>query len=135
MSYRDRPEFCAPDDQRCEAIVRGTKQTYQHWRQVDHRCVRRAQQSRMGCAVCHIHARVKEVQFIAEAIMKLNGAIELSAQEVKELIANHMCNRFPGLLTIDTVAIQLSESGARLCLTDNKATTPPWDRRQTVVTG
>lgn len=64
MAYRDRPEFCAPDDQRCEALTKPVKDTYQVWRREPHQCVRRAVQSRAGRVVCHLHARMENVKFI-----------------------------------------------------------------------
>jgi len=65
MAYKDVPEFCAPQDQRCEAMTRGVEgYTFQTWRKHPHQCVRRANQSREGHAVCHIHARAKTVSYV-----------------------------------------------------------------------
>ena len=47
VSRHDRPEYIAPDDIRCEALVKG------------HRCPRRANQSREGRSVCWQHGAMK----------------------------------------------------------------------------
>lgn len=61
------PEGCAPDDQRCEALVRATgSQCYYEWTKHDRRCSRRANQCREGIAVCYIHARSAKLErFVA----------------------------------------------------------------------
>lgn len=60
MRY-DRAEYVAPDDQRCEALVRGHPSWTFDWQRVDHRCPKRANQGRAGRIVCHIHARSKQI--------------------------------------------------------------------------
>lgn len=62
MSYAKGPESCAPDDQRCEALVQG-KKGWPDWAQKDHRCTRRAQASRAGHVVCWTHNKKAEVEF------------------------------------------------------------------------
>lgn len=61
MSYHSRPEFVAPTDQRCEALVKGRLSFHYEWMRVDHQCPRRANQMRGTLSVCHIHARAKRV--------------------------------------------------------------------------
>jgi hypothetical protein len=64
MAYRDMPDLAIPpDDQRCEAMTKGARDTYQVWRQAPHRCVRRAVQGRDGRSVCACHASVKRVTY------------------------------------------------------------------------
>lgn len=61
MSYHHRPEFTAPDEQRCEALVRGKKSNPYMWMKIDHRCPKTANQMRGTLSVCHVHAKTKEV--------------------------------------------------------------------------
>lgn len=61
MSNHDHPEGCAPDDQRCESLVKGTP-GYYRWTNFDRRCSRRANQSRDGFPVCYIHAKTDAVE-------------------------------------------------------------------------
>lgn len=64
MSQHSGPHFqVAPDDQRCEAIVKGKKSHHWEWQRVDRRCPLRANQGRAGHLVCHVHAKTKEVEF------------------------------------------------------------------------
>jgi hypothetical protein len=57
------PDFeVPPDDQRCEALIRGKTKSAAlgwQWMMVDHRCPRRANQTRMGRSVCWQHGAVK----------------------------------------------------------------------------
>lgn len=62
MTYRDRPEFEAPADIRCDALVLG-KPGWPDWAQHNHRCPRRATQSRAGRAVCWQHGALKEINW------------------------------------------------------------------------
>ncbi len=59
--WHSGPEFTAPDDQRCEALVPGHPSWYQEYTRHNHRCHKTAQQSRGGMVVCHVHARAREV--------------------------------------------------------------------------
>lgn len=64
MSNHHGPEGVAPDDERCEALAKGTgSQTYWEWTRYDHRCPRPANQTRQGRAVCYVHAQVKDLTF------------------------------------------------------------------------
>jgi hypothetical protein len=63
MSRHDGPDFFVPDDERCEAIVKGMPSYSYEWMRHDHRCPRKANQSRGPYTVCHIHARAKQVRF------------------------------------------------------------------------
>lgn len=63
MSYHSRPEFTAPQGQRCECLVRGRLSHYYQWQRVDHQCPKRANQMRhRDLAVCHVHARAKKIE-------------------------------------------------------------------------
>lgn len=62
MSNHYGPEGLAPDEVRCEALVRGHKGWNWQWCKVDHRCPKRANQMRGAFSVCHIHARAKKVE-------------------------------------------------------------------------
>lgn len=61
MSYHAGPEFTAPDEYRCEALVKGRPSNYYRWTQVDHRCPKTANQMRGSMAVCHVHAQTKGI--------------------------------------------------------------------------
>lgn len=62
MSNHFGPEGCAPDELRCEALVKGSnKNVYFEWTRYDRRCSRKANQSRAGLAVCYVHAKVSNV--------------------------------------------------------------------------
>lgn len=62
MSNHYAPEGVAPDELRCEALVRAKQGTfYREWERHDRRCPRRANQTRNGFAVCYIHALTKSV--------------------------------------------------------------------------
>lgn len=62
------PEYTAPDDQRCEALVKGHLNYSFAWMRKDHRCPKGAQQTRVTSqsskiiAVCHVHARANAVE-------------------------------------------------------------------------
>ena len=61
MSNQAGPENVAPDNQRCNALVKGTgKKRYFEWTRYDRRCSRKANQARDGVAVCYLHAQVKD---------------------------------------------------------------------------
>lgn len=62
MSGHIGPEYTAPSSQRCEALVKGKPSWHWEWVKVDHRCPKTANQMRAGIAVCHIHARAKQVK-------------------------------------------------------------------------
>lgn len=69
MSRHSGPHFTVPpDDQRCEAMVRGIPSYNFEWQRLDHRCPRRANQTRglpfsvETIAVCHAHARSKTIE-------------------------------------------------------------------------
>lgn len=59
MSFHSGPEGQAPDDQRCEALVKGHPSWFYEWANADHRCPKRANQMRGDHAVCHLHAKAK----------------------------------------------------------------------------
>jgi len=59
MTNHKGPESIAPDDQRCEALVKGHLNYNFQWMRFDHRCPKRANQMREGIAVCHLHAKAK----------------------------------------------------------------------------
>jgi hypothetical protein len=62
VSRHSGPDFTVPpDDQRCEALVKGKSAPYFEWQREDHRCPRRAVQCRGPIAVCPGHARAKFV--------------------------------------------------------------------------
>ncbi len=67
MSNHFGPEGTAPDELRCEALVRGTgRALYWEWTRHDRRCARKANQCRQGISVCYIHAKTPTlVRFIA----------------------------------------------------------------------
>lgn len=63
MSNHHGPENGAPDEQRCEAMVRGTGNArYFLWTRYDRRCSKRVNQSRDGLAVCHVHAKIETLE-------------------------------------------------------------------------
>lgn len=63
MSFRDFPDpEIPPTELRCEAMTKATP-TYQDWRRLPHRCIRRSTQSRAGHAVCALHARLDYVSY------------------------------------------------------------------------
>lgn len=63
MTIHSGPHFnVPPDDQRCEALVKGQPSYVFEWMKHDHRCPRRANQMRGTIAVCHQHARARNVQ-------------------------------------------------------------------------
>lgn len=64
MSRHSGPEYTAPDDIRCEAIVKGHPSYHWEWVRKDHRCPKKANQMRAGYAVCYQHATVKNVEYI-----------------------------------------------------------------------
>lgn len=66
MSNHDHPECCPPDDQRCDAFVKGAEKPYYRWMGHDRRCPRKAVQTREGAAVCHVHDRVKTLKLWSE---------------------------------------------------------------------
>lgn len=61
MTRHSGPEGVAPDDERCEALVKGHLGWNFEWMRHDHRCPRRANQMRGLISVCHVHARAKRV--------------------------------------------------------------------------
>lgn len=65
MSRHSGPDLTVPpDNQRCEALVKGKKSMYSYdWQREDHRCPRPSNQGRDGRMVCHIHGRSKKVVF------------------------------------------------------------------------
>lgn len=65
MTYQHRPEYTAPDDQRCEALVTGQPSYNFEWMRHDHRCPRKANQMRGQMAVCYQHARSKNLKRFA----------------------------------------------------------------------
>ena len=62
MSNHRGPEGTAPDDVRCEALVKARSGYFYEWTKRDHRCPRRANQMRGQIAVCHAHARSKAIE-------------------------------------------------------------------------
>lgn len=61
MSYHSRPEYIAPQDQRCGALVSGHKSWAYDWAKIDHQCPKTANQMRGPIPVCHIHAKARKV--------------------------------------------------------------------------
>lgn len=61
MSYHSGPEYVAPDDLRCMALVKGQPSWVFEWMKHDHRCPRKANQMRGQLAVCYQHAQAKVV--------------------------------------------------------------------------
>lgn len=61
MTNHYRAEYVAPDDQRCQALVKGQPSYVFAWMKVDHQCPKTANQMRGHIAVCHLHARAKNV--------------------------------------------------------------------------
>ncbi len=66
MSFDSGPEYTAPDEQRCDALVRGHPSWTFIWMRSDHRCPKTANQSRAGKSVCHAHARAKQVEWFSQ---------------------------------------------------------------------
>jgi hypothetical protein len=62
--YHSGPEYEAPDDIRCEALVKGHPSYVYEWQRRDHRCPRRANQMRGPRQVCFQHARMREVEYV-----------------------------------------------------------------------
>lgn len=62
MSRHDRPEFIAPDDQRCGATVKGHLGWHWEYTRHDHQCPKRANQMRGATPVCHLHAKAKRIE-------------------------------------------------------------------------
>ena len=64
MSRHSGPDFrVPPSDERCEAMVRGIPNYNFEWQRRDHRCPRRANQSRAGRSVCYQHGAAKKVRW------------------------------------------------------------------------
>jgi hypothetical protein len=63
MTFQHRPEYQAPDDIRCEAVVKGHPNYNFEWMRYDHRCPRRANQMRGQFMVCFQHAAMKNPKF------------------------------------------------------------------------
>lgn len=63
MSYHALPEYVAPDEIRCEALVRGQKGWAYDWAKEDHRCPRKCNQMRGQYQVCWQHAQM--AKFVA----------------------------------------------------------------------
>lgn len=61
MTHHTGPEYTAPNEQRCEALVKGQPSWVFKWMQVDHRCPRKANQMRGQLAVCYQHANSKKL--------------------------------------------------------------------------
>lgn len=64
MSRNSGPEYTAPNDQRCEVLVKGQPSYSFEWMRHDHRCPKTANQMRGPKAVCHLHAKAKRVSYI-----------------------------------------------------------------------
>lgn len=64
MSKHSGPEYTAPAEQRCEALVRGHPSWHFEWVRYDHQCPRRANQARGGHLVCYQHAAAKNVIYV-----------------------------------------------------------------------
>jgi hypothetical protein len=68
MTNQRGPEYTAPDDQRCEALVKGHLNYTFEWMRKDHRCPKGATQSRgltssaRVIACCYLHAKAKNVE-------------------------------------------------------------------------
>jgi hypothetical protein len=67
MVWTHKPWINIPDDQRCEGLARPVMPpcTYQTFLNHERRCSKKATQSRDGRAVCHVHAEVCDVKYIA----------------------------------------------------------------------
>lgn len=63
MTFRHHPEYTAPDELRCDALVRGRK-GWPDWAQQDHRCPPKATQSRACKSVCWQHANLPELEYV-----------------------------------------------------------------------
>jgi hypothetical protein len=64
MSQHSGPHFnVVANDLRCEAMVAGIPSYHWEWQRLDHRCPRRANQSRAGRLVCYQHGAAKKVQW------------------------------------------------------------------------
>lgn len=61
LSRHSGPEWTAPSDQRCEALVKGQPSYCYAWMRLDRRCPRRANQMRGDMAVCYQHATAKKI--------------------------------------------------------------------------
>jgi hypothetical protein len=64
MSNHHGPECVAPEELRCEALVKARSGYFYEWSKYDHRCPKRANQGRLGRPVCHIHAKTREIIFV-----------------------------------------------------------------------
>jgi len=63
MSRHSGPEYVAPDDIRCDAIVKGHPSYNWDWLKIDHRCPRKANQMRGLHSACYQHAEAKNVKW------------------------------------------------------------------------
>jgi len=64
MSRHSGPEYTAPDEVRCQALVKGHPSWHWEWLRVDHQCPKRANQMRAGHLVCYLHAKMKDPTYI-----------------------------------------------------------------------
>lgn len=60
MGFQDKPEYEAPGDIRCQAIVPGHPSWNFEWMRHDHQCPRKANQMRGPYRVCYQHAAMKK---------------------------------------------------------------------------
>lgn len=64
MSNHNGPEYTAPDDVRCKALVKGIRSNHWEWTRYDHQCPRKANQMRGLHQVCYLHARARNVEYV-----------------------------------------------------------------------
>lgn len=63
MTFHSGPEYEAPGEVRCDALVKGQPGWNFEWMRHDHRCPRKANQMRGLHQVCYQHATAKSVQY------------------------------------------------------------------------
>lgn len=66
MTFHSGPEYEAPDEVRCEALVKGHPTWNFEWVKHDHRCPRKANQMRGQRQVCWQHAKMKEANYVSQ---------------------------------------------------------------------
>lgn len=64
MTFQHAPEYVAPDDVRCEALVKGQPSYTFEWMRHDHQCPRQSNQMRGTHQVCWQHARMKHPSYM-----------------------------------------------------------------------
>lgn len=83
MTYQSRPEYEAPGDIRCQAIVPGHPSWHFEWMRHDHQCPRKANQMRGPYRVCYQHAAMKKPpRYVATMEKAMNENVTESVSTV-----------------------------------------------------